>query len=99
MTSSAMILPICTLQHDFQSVIQDVLDGVVPDDKFWVSCYKLGEPSVHGKVTATLDDRDRNKVLFRGHDGVALKEYGKVSLHGQFHLLSLSMQTKFAPLR
>ncbi|RDX54238.1 WD40 repeat-like protein [Lentinus brumalis] len=72
-----MILPICTLQHDFQSVIQDVLDGVVPDDKFWVSCYKLGEPSVHGKVTATLDDRDRNKVLFRGHDGVALKEYGK----------------------
>ncbi|KAI0691463.1 WD40 repeat-like protein [Cerioporus squamosus] len=77
MTSSAIVLPICTVQHDFQSVVRDVLDGVVPDDKFWVSCYKLEEPSVHGKVTATLDERDRNNVLFKGHDGVALKEYGK----------------------
>ncbi|RPD64431.1 WD40 repeat-like protein [Lentinus tigrinus ALCF2SS1-7] len=77
MTSSAIVLPICTVQHDFGSVVQDVLDGTVPDDKFWVSCYKLEETSVHGKVTVTLDEHDRNKVLFEGHDGVAFKDDGK----------------------
>ena len=96
MTSSAIILPICTVQHDFPTVVQDVLHGTVPNDKFWVSCYKQGDSSVHGHVTATLDDHDRNKMLFEGHDGVAFKEHGKVSSRDRFILLQLSMQTTFA---
>ena len=83
MTSTAIVLPICTVQHDFHSVVQDVLDGTVPYDKFWVSCYKLGEPSVHGKATATLDECDRNRVLLEGHEGVTFKDHDdKVSSQG-----------------
>lgn len=74
-----IVLPICTIQHDFQAVVQDILDGTVPDDKFWISCYKLGEESVHGKATVTLDENDRDLLLFEGRDGVGMKDYGKVS--------------------
>ena len=77
-----IVLPICTVQHDFQSVTQDVLDGIVPDDKFWVSCYKFEEPSVHGKTVVTLDDTNRDLLLFRGRDGVEFNGNGKVSSPG-----------------
>ncbi|TBU42387.1 WD40 repeat-like protein [Dichomitus squalens] len=71
-------LPICTIQHDFQTgVIKDVFDGVVPDDKFWISCYKYGEPSVHGKASATLAEHNRDLVLFEARDGVKFKEHNK----------------------
>ncbi|KAI0731153.1 WD40 repeat-like protein [Earliella scabrosa] len=77
MDAQAIVLPICTVQHDFQSVIQEIVDGLVPDDKFWVSCYKLGEPSVHGKAGASLDERNRDLVLYEGHGGVEFKDHGK----------------------
>ena len=80
MDAQSIILPISTIQHDFQTaVISDVLDGTLPEDKFWVSCYKYGEPSVHGKVSATLDEQNRDLVLFVARDGVEFKDYGKVS--------------------
>ena len=78
MNAQATVLPICTIQHDFQAVVQDVLDGSVPEDTFWVSCYKQGEPSVHGKATAALDERDRNLVLYEGRDGVKFRSHGQV---------------------
>lgn len=81
MDAQSIILPVCTIQHDFQTaVISDVLDGTLPEDKFWVSCYKHGEPSVHGKVSATLDEQNRDLVLFVACDGVEFKDYGKVSV-------------------
>jgi len=43
-------LPQVTIQHDFVNVIADVQDGTVPEEPFWVSCYKQESPSVHGKV-------------------------------------------------
>ena len=79
MDAQAIVLPICTVQHDFQSVVQEIVDGLVPDDKFWVSCYKLGEPSVHGKASASLDERNRDLVLYEGHGGVEFKDHGNVS--------------------
>ena len=80
MAAQPTVLPICTIQHDFQTgIIKDVLEGVVPEDKFWVSCYKSGEPSVHGKVSITLDDLNRDLVHFEARDGVEFKDYGKVS--------------------
>ncbi|KAH9935945.1 WD40 repeat-like protein [Epithele typhae] len=69
-----IILPISTVQHDFQAVVQDVLDGLVPEDKFWVSCYKTEEPSVHGKAVVALDENNRDLLIFRGQDGVEFKE-------------------------
>ena len=87
MDAQATVLPICTVQHDFQTVVKDVLDGLVPEDTFWVSCYKQGEPSVHGKATATLDERDRNLVLYEGRDGVQFRSHGQVGR--SFHLISI----------
>ena len=79
MDAQAIVLPICTIQHDFQAVVKDVLDGLVPDEKFWISCYRSEEPSVHGKAVATLDEHNRDLVHYKGQDGVELKDYGKVS--------------------
>lgn len=73
------VLPICTVQHDFNVVVKDVIDGLVPEDTFWVSCYKFGEPSVHGKAVAALDEHNRNLVLYQGRDGVDFKATEDVS--------------------
>lgn len=62
MTVSPLTLPVVTIQNTFPEVIQEVLDGIIPSDKFWVSCYKVSEPSVHAKVQAELDEIDRNLV-------------------------------------
>ncbi|THH27144.1 hypothetical protein EUX98_g7041 [Antrodiella citrinella] len=66
-------LPIVTIQPDFEQVISDINSGLVPNESFWISCYKSGETTVHGKVHATLDERDRNLVRFEGQGGVDFK--------------------------
>ncbi|KDR78044.1 hypothetical protein GALMADRAFT_245020 [Galerina marginata CBS 339.88] len=60
--ASALTLPVVTIQHTFPEVLNEVQEGVIPSEKFWVSCYKTSEPSVHAKVNAELDNRDRNLV-------------------------------------
>ena len=72
-------LPISSIQPDFEAVINEVKEGIVPEDSFWLSFYKSGETSVHGKVTLTLDEKDRNLVLYKGKDGVVFNNRGKVS--------------------
>ncbi|OCH87596.1 WD40 repeat-like protein [Obba rivulosa] len=69
------VLPICTIQHDFSAVLAEVRDGLVPEDKFWLSCYKHGQPSVHGRVIAHLDERDRDLVRLQGKDGVEIIQH------------------------
>ncbi|KAI0352369.1 WD40 repeat-like protein [Trametes cingulata] len=76
MNAQATVLPICTVQHDFQAVVKEVLDGIVPEDTFWVSCYKYGEPSVHGKAVAALDEHNRDLVLYQGRDGIQFRDNG-----------------------
>jgi proteasomal ATPase-associated factor 1 len=67
--TSHITLPIVSVQSDLADVIADVDSGLVPADSFWLSCYLAGEPSVHAKVQATLDDVDRNLVRFTPKDG------------------------------
>lgn len=75
------ILPITTIQPDFLNVISDVQAGVVPSETIWISCYKTDRPSVHGKVDATLDDSDRDLVVFERREGdVKLERNGVSSL-------------------
>ena len=62
MSISPLTLPVVTIQPTFPEVIQEVLDGIIPSDKFWVSCYKTSESSVHAKVHVELDEIDRNLV-------------------------------------
>lgn len=59
---SSLTLPVVTIQSTFKEVIQEVQDGIIPSDKFWVSCYKTSEPSIHAKVHVELDDVNRNLV-------------------------------------
>lgn len=47
---SPIVLSVTTIEPAFTEVIRDVAQGVVPEDSFWLSCYKEGEPSAHLKV-------------------------------------------------
>ena len=42
----------------------------MPEEKFWVSCYKTGEESVHGKVHMALNERNRDLLEYEGQGGV-----------------------------
>lgn len=72
-TTNPIFLSIATVQHDFETVVTDVREGTVPSEDFWVSCYHENEPSVHGKVRAELDERNRHLVLLTGRDGVQIE--------------------------
>lgn len=76
---SIINLPISTIQPDFESVINDVKEGLLPEDSFWLSFYKSGEPSVHGKISLSLDEKNRNLILYEGKDGTVFDHRGKVS--------------------
>lgn len=56
------ILPYITVQHDLQEVIQDVADGTIGAEPFWVSVYREGSTSVHGKVLAKASMEKENQV-------------------------------------
>ena len=62
MTAAPLTLPVVTIQPTFSDIIHDVLNGIIPSDKFWISCYKSSETSVHAKVLVELDEIDRNLV-------------------------------------
>ena len=73
-TATPTALPITTIQPDFLAVLADVHAGAVPSEAIWVSCYKTGAPSVHGKITAALDEVDRDAVRFDVKEGDVLLE-------------------------
>ena len=81
---SPLTLPVVTIQPTFPEVIQEVLDGVIPSDKFWVSCYKTSQTSVHARVLVELDEVDRNLVNLSPAEGdvEVLKASNGVSLSG-----------------
>ena len=73
-SESPTVLPIATIQVDFESLVDDVFNGLVPEEKFWLSCYKTGEQSLHGKIHIALNEQDRNVVDYEGLGGV---KFGK----------------------
>lgn len=75
---ASITLPIATVQPDFESVISDVREGRIPEDSFWLSSYKTGEQSVHGRVQVTLDEVDRDLVVLTGINGVEFRSKGDV---------------------
>jgi len=78
--TNPIFLPITTVQHDFEVVVTDVREGTVPSEDFWISCYHQNEPSVHGKVRAELDGKDRHLVLLNGRDGVQIERGDQVCI-------------------
>ncbi|KAJ7221419.1 WD40-repeat-containing domain protein [Mycena pura] len=75
-------LPVVTIQPTFREVIKEVWSGEVPQDTFWLSCYKSSQPSVHSKVRVTLDEVNRDVVRLEATEGIDIKDTGKdVSTH------------------
>ncbi|KAI0254497.1 WD40-repeat-containing domain protein [Lactifluus subvellereus] len=69
---SPVTLPAATIQDDFTTVLSEVHAGLVPSENIWLSCYKDGEPSIHGKIAVSLHERDRDRVELVGTGGVEL---------------------------
>ncbi|KAJ3508057.1 hypothetical protein NMY22_g16734 [Coprinellus aureogranulatus] len=71
------MVPVVTVQPTIGEVVEDVRNGMVPSDKFWVSLYKTGESSVHTKVNVELDEKNRDLVRFTCEDaGVTFELQG-----------------------
>ncbi|KAI0277045.1 WD40-repeat-containing domain protein [Russula aff. rugulosa BPL654] len=69
---SPVTLPTATIQDDFTTVLSEVHAGIIPSENIWLSCYKNGEPSVHGKISVSLHEQDRDRVELVGRGGVEL---------------------------
>ncbi|KAF8273509.1 WD40-repeat-containing domain protein [Lactarius quietus] len=68
----SVTLPTATIQDDFTTVLSEVHAGIIPSENIWLSCYKDGEPSVHGKVAISLHEQDRDRIELTGVSGVEL---------------------------
>lgn len=75
-----VILPIATVQHTLPSIASEIYNALIPSEHVWLSCYKQGEPSVHGKIKLSLDEADRQKVNFEGKESVSLQRIDEVRL-------------------
>jgi proteasomal ATPase-associated factor 1 len=67
--SSPIILPVITIDPTFPAAIQDVENGILPSETFWISCYRTSHQSVHAKIHVELDDDDRNLVHLKPREG------------------------------
>jgi proteasomal ATPase-associated factor 1 len=77
---SPVTLPTATIQDDFTTVLSEVHAGIIPSEKIWLSCYKEGEPSVHGKISVSLHEQDRDRIELVGSGGVELTRTSQVSV-------------------
>ncbi|KIJ98347.1 hypothetical protein K443DRAFT_680870 [Laccaria amethystina LaAM-08-1] len=77
-SSNSLTLPVITVQHTYPDVIHEVKQGIIPSEKFWVSCYKIGEQSFHGKVYVELDEVNRDLVVLKPEEeGLEVQAEGK----------------------
>lgn len=87
---SPVTLPAATIQDDFTTVFSEVYAGIIPSENIWLSCYKHGEPSIHGKISVSLHEQDRDRVELVGRGGVELTRKSQVSF-----FLSLEWNGKY----
>ncbi|TFK50371.1 WD40 repeat-like protein [Heliocybe sulcata] len=74
--NSPITLPVVTIQPTLQTVLDDVRSGLVINEDIWISCYRLGSTSVHGKVRLSLNEKDRSQVSLDARDGVEINSLG-----------------------
>ena len=77
---SPVTLPAATIQDDFTTVLSEVHAGIIPSENVWLSCYKDGGPSVHGKIAVSLHEKDRDRVELVGTGGVELTHVSQVGI-------------------
>ena len=96
-----MTLPTATIQDDFTTVVSEIHAGITPSENIWLSCYKDGEPSIHGKISVSLHEQDRGRVELVGRGGVELTRTSQVSRflwNGKFHSVVIVVGPFVRPL-
>lgn len=73
-------LPISTIQHTLPNVASEIYNALIPSEHVWLSCYRQGESSVHGRVKLSLDESDREKINLEGTGGVKLEKVDEVCI-------------------
>ena len=81
----SIALPQVTIQHDFQTVIAEVQEGIIAEEPFWISCYKQENVSMHGKVK--VQKAENGHVDLVSEQGMEFKKGEHVRLMN-YHSLS-----------
>ncbi|WVW83404.1 hypothetical protein I302_105423 [Kwoniella bestiolae CBS 10118] len=76
------------IQHDALAVFDDIEQGVVLSEDIWISGYKAGESSVHGKAKVTV--REGGGAELVGREGVKIERLGKTNFNVSIPKLSIS---------
>ena len=76
---NVLSLPQVTIQHDFNSVIDDVQEGRIYGEDFWISCYSQGRTSVHGKTSVSRNADDEVSIVPKG--GFGIEKIGDVGVN------------------
>ncbi|KAG0191573.1 hypothetical protein DFQ28_011549 [Apophysomyces sp. BC1034] len=84
------VLPYVSIQPDWDKVVKDVMGHTVPEDSFWISCYRQGEQSVHAKVIVKHDKLE-------GRDGIHVDWVNSRSLRANCDALKIEPLMLIAP--
>ena len=90
------ILPYVALQPDFANVIADVRDGTIASEDIYLSGYKAGSPSIHGKVNVYKED-DSRELQLESREGVDLRFSGANSFTASVPGLGIADATLRVP--
>ncbi|GHJ84192.1 hypothetical protein NliqN6_0594 [Naganishia liquefaciens] len=63
-------LPYVDIQHDALAVFDDVSQNVVAHEDVWMSCYQIGQASVHGKMSLSREESGIQGVGIKGLGGI-----------------------------
>ncbi|OCF35319.1 hypothetical protein I317_07045 [Kwoniella heveanensis CBS 569] len=82
------------VQHDAMAVFDDVEQGIVPGEDIFISAYKKGETSVHGKVKVLSHEGPGNdKTDLFPRDGVQFDRISKTHYEATFPALDIQRRT------
>ncbi|WWC69689.1 uncharacterized protein I206_103632 [Kwoniella pini CBS 10737] len=56
------------IQHDTLNVFDDVEQGIINSEDIWISGYKFGETSIHGKAKIKLSERGGSEIIPRDNN-------------------------------
>ena len=74
--SPIQALPYAAIQPDWLAVEADINSGSILAEDVWLSVYKQGSPSVHGKVRCSRPDEQAAAIQYEGRNGVAVTVQG-----------------------
>ncbi|WVF72382.1 hypothetical protein IAT40_007197 [Kwoniella sp. CBS 6097] len=85
------------IQHDAMAVFDDVEQGTVAGEDIFISAYKKGENSVHGKVRVVPADGPGGGTDLLPRDGVGFERISKTHYEATFSTLEIRKRTMKFP--